>query len=308
MRRFGKMGRSLEKEKKRFGVLILSAVIVAICVSFLPMLASRNYYLFLLLDFGIVCGAILLAFLQLVRPFILEKEYMCNLIFDYSKERFLIVGDEINYSFYANDIITKSEGKFVSEEEVESAEDIDLRHIGGKVEDLLLALLLRWLESIHQTEIPVSHASAGTLSPLPTKYLKRPPASMQKLETERVSWRYQGSENPFINSLLGEVPLPEGTNFDLTDEAIRLKHKRFELRIEPRFVRVSSISALSEPYFRKISKMKGLSDIDIEPVEFHSIIKLSGNVGRFGKDVHIQFLKEMAKDLENFIHWDKVVE
>ncbi len=248
--------RSLEEERRRFGLLIISTVIVALGITFLPSLYFYKLHDWLLIDVIIIAATLLFAFQLIVVPFTLKKEYLAILIYDLEKEHFLEVGEEPNYVCHANTILSDSSLK----DEMKKLFNKDtsppkIEEVKKLIELLLQATLLGWIDSLQFSGVPVSRFISMITTPLPTKYLRRPLQSFQAIETEEISLE---CTNPYLKQTSlpysRRIRLPKGTKINLSQNNIKLIHKRFEIEIEPEFICFSVFpSSLTRPYFQKLA-------------------------------------------------------
>jgi len=303
---------SIERERKEYAVILLSTVGMAILIQFIPSLYFQGI-IFPLTIVVILLGVLMITlFIIIVKPRRWMNEFLTVLIYDLDKNSFLPTGF---YAFLANQLYREPNKNFINQEAVvaifKGAED---KEFAKNTERLVQALLVEWLNHIvSQSELPLARRSRLLLTPLPTRLLQKGVSFSKELPTEvKILNPREITKNPYMTDM-ASIALPKSTNLEFFENGLRLISKKVKINLTVRFVGIQlSPSTLTYHYFEYIQRIfKHFFREDLPQrklVEVICVVTFRAELSRFAKDAQLNWANEMAGSLEDFLHWDRVLE
>jgi hypothetical protein len=308
--------KSIESERKNYLTIVISGIIIAILIQFLPSFYYQGSVWYWAIDLLLILLLTYVLFMMLVSPEIFNKEFLVVLLYDLDKEIFLPTG---LYAGLADQGRRASGRKIIDQDFLESmpksAQKIE--EYAKETEKIVQSLLVDWLHhSVSQFEAPLSRAGSQLIAPLPTKLIDRGIPSLEALETEvkRINPR-EITKNPYMTTM-ASIRLPKDAKLEFCERGVRLIHKKMKIDFTVEFRGIlSSPSSLTVKYFNKIRSLSFIPDKNPlgdlpkrKLIEVLCVVTFNAVLSRWAKDIHLKLVREMASSLEEFLHWDKIIE
>ena len=288
---------SIERERLEYFTIITTGIIIAILVQFIPPFLSQANYELLVVDLLAITVLAFTLFYVMVKPRKIYREFLTVLIYDLQNKSFLPTGF---YAILAEQLLSESGHKLIED-------------IAERAEKLVQALFVEWLHHVvSEFERPIAKAGFQKLSPLPTRLLSQGIPSLKEMETYEVIINpREMTKNPYMTTM-AYIKLPKDTVIKFVERGIQLHYKQVRISIDVRFNGLlRSPSTISVPYLKQMQLVFKRDLMDYlskrELIEILCIVHFHAEVGRWAKDIHLRWVNELYRSLEEFLHWDRVI-